>query len=145
MGRGKKMHGMMGGLGDGSEFKILDQVASVIGALAFLGCVVIGFWAVIALIFGLPTPQDTFGVRRVKNCTNYVQIGSETVDCSKIVESRDRDNYIPGNGPGNNGPGNNEPGNNGPNNGERGSSCETNGECDNGLVCNNGMCEGTSQ
>lgn len=139
------MHGMMGGLGDGSKFEILDQVASVIGALAFLACVVIGFWAVIALIFGLPTPQDTFGVRRVKNCTNYVQIGSETVDCSKIVESRDRPDYIPGNGPGNNGPGNNEPGNNGPG-GERGSSCERNGQCDNGLVCNNnGICEGTSQ
>lgn len=135
------MHGMMGGLGDGSKFEILDQVASVIGALAFLACVVIGFWAVIALIFGLPTPQDTFGVRRVKNCTNYVQIGSETVDCSKIVESRDRDNYIPGNGPGNNGPGNS-----GPNNGERGAPCENNDSCDNGLVCSdNSICEGTSQ
>ena len=141
MGRGKKMHGMMGGVGDGSEFEILDQIASVIGALAFLACVIIGFWAVIALIFGLPTPQDAFGVRRVKNCTKHVQIGSETVDCSKIVESRDRPDYIPGN----NGPGNNEPGNNGPNNGERGSSCEIPGDCDEGLVCNNGMCMGTSQ
>ena len=133
MGRGKKMHGMMGGLGDGSEFKILDQVASVIGALAFLACVIIGFWAVIALIFGLPTPQDAFGVRRVKNCTEFVQIGTETVDCSKIVESRDRDNYIPTNG-GNGGSG-----------GERGASCDNSENCDVDLVCNNGMCEGTSQ
>jgi len=140
MGRGKKMHGMMGGVGDGSKFEILDQVASVIGALSFLACVVIGFWAVIALIFGLPTPQDTFGVRRVKNCTNYVQIGTETVDCSQIVESRDRPDYIHANGPGNNEP------NNGPNNGERGASCDNGNNCNEGLVCNNnGMCEGTSQ
>ena len=75
-----------------STFGWMSQFSSVIGVIAFLFCVVMGFWAVFSMIFGLPSPQDAFGVRRVKNCTNFVAPGQNTVNCRRIWTDRERKN-----------------------------------------------------
>ena len=79
-----------GAPGHANTFGWMSQFSSLIGCLAFILCVVIGFWSVLALIFGLPSPQDSFGVRRVMNCTNYVAPGQNTVNCGRIWRPDER-------------------------------------------------------
>ena len=90
MGKGKSGLKKMQMFGGNDTFSWMDKSASLIGCLAFLACVVLGFWTIISMIFGFPNPQDSWGVRRVKNCTRYVEPGQDKVNCEKIWVGKGR-------------------------------------------------------
>ena len=79
-----------GNYGPPSNFGWMDSAAGILGMISTFICVMFGFWAIFAMIFGFKNPQDVFGVRRVRNCAAYVKPGETTVDCSqRFIEDPD--------------------------------------------------------